>query len=107
MASKDWIAFTDSICQAEDTVLPPTVNDSALPDPELKFIMHKGAHFNYTAIIRHSTGMHGNKRMTKIIQSEDKTNLQIEIEIPWRFTTIFRVKFESVQHEIETHYRER
>ena len=106
IASKDWIAFTDSIRQAEDTILPPAINDSALPDPELKTIMHKGARYNYTAIIKHSTGMHGNERMTKIIQSEEKTNWHVEIEIPWRFTTIFRVKFEAVQYEIETHYKE-
>ena len=47
---------------------PPTTK------PEMKTIMHKGAQYNYTAIIRHSTGMHGNESMTKIIQSEEKLN---------------------------------
>ena len=101
ICSKDWNAFLGVIEQTEFDLLPPTINDPTSPDPTIRMYQQRGARFSYIAQTKYTPGMRGCERTVVIQQNDDKNKQIVSFDLPWRFLTIFRVKFEAIQCEIE------
>ena len=101
---KDWSAFTTALRESEFTELPAAIEDVVAADPNIHTCKVKGGKFEYSITAKHTSGNSGNERKLHIRQCDEKTRVNNSIELPWRFTTLFRVKFEIVQYEIEVRH---
>jgi hypothetical protein len=86
--------------EAKKTMLPPAIDDDDKEETSLFSQSSKSSYFNYRVEISVLRAMHGSERILHIIQENDKDQIFYAFTIPWRFTSILLVRFDSARQEI-------
>ena len=95
----DWKAFNDVLREAERIILPPAIEDHKRDDPTIASFIADGDVYKYKADIVFIHGPHGSERILQISQEKEKDRHFQGFAIPWRYTTVFFKKYESVRQE--------
>ena len=80
-------------------LLPPAVSDSEREDQPLVVCNSRASHFTYRAEVVLVHAAHGVERLLAISQQNYETKHFAGFSIPWRYTSLFLIKFESIKNE--------
>ena len=96
----DYLHVKTILQEAEKAMLPPAFEDDEKEESSLFSQISKSTYFNYRVEISVLRSTHGSERILHIIQENDKDHRFNAFTIPWRFTSILLVKFDSARQEI-------
>jgi hypothetical protein len=96
----DYLHVKTILQEAEKAMLPPAFEDDEKEESSLFSQISKSTYFNYRVEISVLRSTHGSERILHIIQENDKDQIFNAFTIPWRFTSILLVKFDSARQEI-------
>ncbi len=96
----DYLHVKTILQEAEKAMLPPAFEDDEKEESSLFSQISKSTYFNYRVEISVLRATHGSERILHIIQENDKDQIFNAFTIPWRFTSILLVKFDSARQEI-------
>jgi hypothetical protein len=96
----DYLHVKTILKEAEKAMLPPAIKDDDKEESSL-FSQHStSTYFNYRVEISVLRATQGSERILHIIQENEKDQIFNAFTIPWRFTSILLVKFDSARQEI-------
>ena len=91
--------FKTILLDAGRAILPPAITDVNRDDTPLASFESVATHFTYRAEIVVINAKHGTERILAISQQNYETKFFAGFSIPWRFTSLFLIKFTSIQSE--------